>query len=90
MEHLGYDTALFNHIIAGEDVPERKPSVMAYKHIVESSGLPAGETMYVGDRVAGDIVPAKSAGMQTVLVGSESDEADYSIEKITDINRVLK
>lgn len=69
MEHLGYDTALFNHIIAGEDVPERKPSVMAYNYIVELSGLPASETMYVGDRVAGDIVPSKSAGMQTVLVG---------------------
>jgi FMN phosphatase YigB (HAD superfamily) len=90
MKHLGYDASLFVHLMAGENVPERKPSVLGYEYIVELSGLEAGYNVYVGDKVPGDIIPASKVGMQTVLVGSESSEADFSVANISDLRSVLK
>jgi FMN phosphatase YigB (HAD superfamily) len=89
MKHLGYDTSLFVHLMAGENVPERKPSVLGYEYIVELSGVEAGHNIYIGDKVPGDIIPAGTVGMQTVLVGSESDKADFCITNISDLTSVL-
>ena len=90
MKHLGYDASLFVHLMAGENVPERKPSVLGYKYIVELSGVETGHNVYVGDKVPGDIIPASKVGMQTVLVGGESAEADHCVENISDLPSVLK
>lgn len=89
MKHLGYSQDHFIHLVSGEDVPEMKPSVLAYKTIINMSGLPPENNLYVGDRISADIIPAKAAGMHTILVGGESDEADYCMASIVDITSVI-
>ena len=79
------DKTLFKFIITGDDIKERKPALDGFYEMIERSGLPPKEILYIGDRVKIDILPAKEVGMKTCLVWSKSDEADYSFEKFEDI-----
>ncbi len=84
------DTAWFTHILTGDDIAKRKPSLEGFHKIVELTGLPPGQILYVGDRVSADIAPAKKVGMTAALVWSSSPEADYSFENFADILRAVQ
>jgi len=45
-----------------------KPDVGFFAHVVEAAGVPAGEILYVGDRVDKDVVPALAAGLHAVRI----------------------
>ncbi|HUD11391.1 MAG TPA: HAD family hydrolase [Candidatus Saccharimonadia bacterium] len=79
----------FTHILSGDDVPERKPNLAGFRLMVEKSQIPAGEMLYVGDRVDADVKPARDVGMQTCLVYSESEEADYSLHNFEDLLKLV-
>jgi len=82
---IGIDPEWFTRILSGDDVSERKPAPDGFYKMIELSGIPASQVMYVGDRVAVDILPAKEVGMKTCLVWGQSDEADYSFESFDEL-----
>jgi HAD superfamily hydrolase (TIGR01509 family) len=45
-----------------------KPSPEFFRLILEKAGFSAGETLYVGDRVDNDVLPAHAFGMTTALL----------------------
>ncbi len=45
-----------------------KPDLGFFAHVMDEAGGPAGEILYVGDRVDNDIVPALAAGLHAVRV----------------------
>ena len=45
-----------------------KPATAFFERIVEEARTPAGEILYVGDRVDNDVVPARTAGLRAVRV----------------------
>jgi FMN phosphatase YigB (HAD superfamily) len=90
LEHLSIPKDCFTHILSGDDIPERKPALDGFYKMIELSGVPAREIMYVGDRVDVDIKPAKQVGMQTCLIYSDSGEADSCIDHFSDIEDVVK
>jgi FMN phosphatase YigB (HAD superfamily) len=45
-----------------------KPNGGFFDHVVEAAGVPAGEILYVGDRVDKDVVPALAAGLHAVRI----------------------
>jgi FMN phosphatase YigB (HAD superfamily) len=45
-----------------------KPDPGFFAHVVEAAGAPAGEILYVGDRVDKDVVPALAAGLHAVRI----------------------
>ncbi|HEY1564307.1 MAG TPA: HAD family hydrolase [Gaiellaceae bacterium] len=45
-----------------------KPYAGFFARVVEAAGVPAGEILYVGDRVDNDVVPALAAGLQAVRI----------------------
>jgi HAD superfamily hydrolase (TIGR01549 family) len=85
LDEINVEKAWFTHIVTGDEVHERKPDLQGYRLSVERSGIPAGENLYVGDRVKADVLPAKSVGMQTCLVYSKSAEADYCFDNFRQI-----
>jgi HAD superfamily hydrolase (TIGR01549 family) len=85
LSHLQIPSEYFTHILTGDDIAERKPSLEGFYAMVERSGLPASQLLYVGDRVAVDSKPAKQVGMKTCLVYAESDEADYCFKAFKDL-----
>jgi FMN phosphatase YigB (HAD superfamily) len=52
-----------------------KPDLGFFAHVVEAAGVPAGEILYVGDRVDKDLRPALAAGLHAVRVrrGAHAD-----------------
>ena len=81
---------LFTHVLGGGDVSQRKPALEGFKLMVGTSGLPASQNMYIGDRIDVDIKPAKTVGMQTGLIYDASPEADYNFDPFDQIYSVLK
>lgn len=79
---VNVDIHWFTHILSGDDVQNRKPALDGFHMMVEKSGTPVGQILYVGDRVDVDIKPAKSVGMLTCLVYSQSTEADYCFKSL--------
>jgi FMN phosphatase YigB (HAD superfamily) len=45
-----------------------KPAEGFFAHVLEEAGVPAGEIVYVGDRVDNDVLPALAAGFRAVRV----------------------
>jgi FMN phosphatase YigB (HAD superfamily) len=45
-----------------------KPDAGFFAHVVEGAGAPAGEILYVGDRVDKDVRPALAAGLHAVRI----------------------
>jgi FMN phosphatase YigB (HAD superfamily) len=45
-----------------------KPAAGFFARVVEAARAPAGEILYVGDRVDNDVVPALAAGLRAVRI----------------------
>jgi FMN phosphatase YigB (HAD superfamily) len=52
-----------------------KPDLGFFTRVVEAAGVPAGEILYVGDRVDKDLRPALEAGLHAVRIrrGAHAD-----------------
>ncbi|MFQ1021706.1 HAD family hydrolase [Tardisphaera saccharovorans] len=63
------DLSVFELIlIAGDDVPETKPSPLPFLGALRSLGINGSEAIYVGDDARVDVPGATEAGMFTVIV----------------------
>lgn len=85
LQHLQISADYFTHILDGDAVKVRKPDLEGFHKIIELSGAPADQILYVGDRVDVDIKPAKQLGIRTCLVYGQSDEADYGFNEFGDL-----
>jgi len=56
-------TPRMEHIVASGEVGATKPDPLIFRHAVALYGVPAGEAVYVGDRLQTDAVGAASAGL---------------------------
>ncbi len=43
---------------------EKKPSIAFFERLVQEAGCPAGEILYVGDRLDNDLLPALDVGLE--------------------------
>ncbi len=87
---VGLSMDLFSHVIQGGMVKEPKPDKEGFYKIIELTKDTPENIIYVGDSIGKDIKPAKSVGMKTCLVWSESPEADYSVTKFEDLLEIIK
>lgn len=87
---LGINHDIFTHVLSGDDVTKRKPDPEGFDKMVELTGVPPDELLYVGDRIDVDIKPARAIGIKTALLWQSSDEADYSIRDFLELPQVLK
>lgn len=73
-----------------------KPEPEFFQRVLAEAGTPPEQTLYVGDRLDNDVLPAGRAGMRTVLIRRgpwghlhalrpEADEADALIDSLTEI-----
>jgi HAD superfamily hydrolase (TIGR01549 family) len=90
LELLKIPPEVFTHIITGDQLRERKPSPDGFLLAIQKSDLPPEQILYVGDRVGGEILPAKKLGIKTCLLYARSDEADYCFERFADILNIFE
>lgn len=55
-------------VVTSDDLGAEKPDVAFFEKVVEETGFASAETAYVGDRFENDILPAREAGLRTVLL----------------------
>jgi HAD superfamily hydrolase (TIGR01662 family) len=55
-------------ILTSDDIGAEKPDPAFFKPVIKRTSFEAPEVAYVGDRVENDILPARDAGLATVLL----------------------
>lgn len=74
-----------------------KPHPGFFDRIIDAAGSPPDRIVYVGDRIDNDVIPARKAGMKTVLirrglwaeVQTGDAGADATIDVLTELRAVL-
>lgn len=87
---LHIEPTWFTHMLSAGMVREPKPALEGFLKMVELSGVPAGQVLYIGDHVEKDVLPAKSIGLQTGLLWKQSPEADYCFQRFEDILQLFQ
>lgn len=85
----------FDFLIGKEDVKKGKITSQPLKLALEKLGLKKEEVLVVGDSIKRDVNPAKKLGIKTVLAKygqteKEKGRADFEIEKIEDLVKIVK
>lgn len=68
----------------------RKPNPKAFEQVCSSLKFAPANCISVGDQLKTDIIPAKSLGMKTILIKSNSSEADFCINSLEELPGALK
>lgn len=89
----------FKYIISSWDVQVMKPDIRIFEYALGKANCKPQEACMIGDRLDNDILPAKSLGMKTVWIKqgfgalqkpeTPTEEADYTIEKLTELLDIL-
>jgi len=90
LKSIDINTDWFAGFVTNESMSKPKPDQAAFKSVIEIANLPSQQILFVGDRVETDILPAKAVGMQTCIVWSSSDKADYSAPDFSEILEIVK
>ena len=67
----------------------RRHDGTAFIYVAQKLGLPLHRMLFVGDREKVDILPAKQLGVKTAIVNAQSEHADYQLETIYDLEKIL-
>ena len=90
LEKLGIESSFFNYLIFSDSLNgNKKIDGSVFKYYLTISPYNAEEHVYIGDNITSDILPAKSVGMKTILVGDNSHLADYCVKNFTNIKKLL-
>lgn len=89
LERLTINPFIFNERFYGDMGLGPKQEGSPFRYITAELGIPAANHVYVGNSIKSDIAPAKKIGMQTILVWSQSPEADLSIPTIYDLEGIF-
>ncbi|MBD3238060.1 MAG: HAD hydrolase-like protein [Candidatus Moranbacteria bacterium] len=79
----------FQVSVFGDSAKASKTKGLSFSHVLKQTKLDPPAHVYVGDRDATDILPAKRQGMQTVLVWGKSKQADLSLPEIYQLDQYL-
>ncbi len=92
-------------ITVSDEIGIRKPNPKLFLYTTRKMGVSPEETLYIGDRIEHDVVPAKGIGIHTVLIhrGGKYDpflsdryvaipekEPEYHIRKLAEVLDILK
>lgn len=89
----------FDVIAASAEEGCEKPDLKIFERALNKAGCKPEESVMIGDRLDNDIVPANKIGMKTIWVrqgfaqyqsaSNEYEQADFTVDKISDILKLL-
>jgi FMN phosphatase YigB (HAD superfamily) len=97
LEALGLDVDL---IATSAKLGAEKPSAEFYRRLLAAAGFAAGESLYIGDRVDNDILPARAYGLRTAFLErgpwgrhhakrADASLADHRLKTLTELPGLL-
>jgi putative hydrolase of the HAD superfamily len=81
--------AHFNFLIDSHVVGLRKPDAAIFNHALERLGLPASTVVYVGDSYGHDVLAARRAGLQAILVDAVDLYSDIEPARIRRLGELV-
>lgn len=66
-----------------------KPDPVFFQRILDYTGLPANQHIFIGDREKTEIIPARKIGMKTCFVWGKSEISDVSLSTVYDILYII-
>lgn len=80
-------TSYFDFVLDSYHIGVRKPNPQIFKMAVEHCGVNPAEILFIGDNIERDIRPAKTLGMNTILLSATLDnsEADYTLASLEEL-----
>jgi HAD superfamily hydrolase (TIGR01549 family) len=88
MEHAGLD-GYFELVWASAYAGCNKPNPLIFEQALAQMGLEAGRALYVGDSYPHDVVGARAAGLDAVLIDRSPDPATCDCPVIHDLRALL-
>ncbi len=89
LEYLEVSDVFGSQVYTGE--PDlRKPNPAIFRHVAAKMETRPEACLSIGDQNHSDIIPAKSIGMQTALIGPERLDADFSATSLKGILEIIK
>jgi len=90
LKKVGLSENLFDFGIFS-DTPYAGPKTTgeAFDYLLKKIKIPPFKHIFIGDRESSDIIPAKSRGMKTIMVGGESSISDITIKNINEIENIF-
>jgi putative hydrolase of the HAD superfamily len=70
-------TDYFNPVVVSGDHGFRKPDSRLFEYALQGLGVPAAQTVYVGNDMYRDIYGAREAGMRTIMFDSDQGTKQY-------------
>ena len=90
LEKIGINPKLFQYAIFGDKKGfTSKIDKRVFEDFLDKSPYLPEQHVYIGDSLKVDILPSKSVGMKTIAVGEKIPEADFSIKRIHNIEKLL-
>ena len=86
---LGLSPDIFQYAAFWDSTSLRKDTGSIYPAVFAKSGFAPEEHLYCGDSIRDDVLPAKRTGIKTALIGKTHPDADFSLETIYDLERIL-
>jgi putative hydrolase of the HAD superfamily len=87
-------THYFNPIVVSGDHGFRKPDPRLFEYALQGLGVPAAQTVYVGNDMFRDIYGARQLGMRTIMFDSDQGAKQYEDcepdHRITDYRELLQ
>lgn len=82
-----------SRVLISSETPFHKPDPRIFTLYLEKMGIQRGEVWYIGDSVENDVLPARKAGLHTILCrweegveeGSDADRTARSVDELASI-----
>lgn len=80
-------SSYFDFILDSYHVGHSKPDPELFKLALRNCDVESDKVLFVGDNLIRDVIPAKSLGMNTILLSSnvENDVADYTFSSLEEL-----
>jgi len=90
LNKIGINFSLFNNLIFGDTSNSgKKVDGSIFRFFLNKSKYSSSEHLYIGDSLKADIIPSKREGMRAIAIGKKMSKADFSIEKICELEKLL-
>jgi putative hydrolase of the HAD superfamily len=81
---------LLDGVVTSAEVGSRKPAVVAFERALALAGVPASRAVHVGDSFEEDVLGARAAGIEPVLIRRDGGTVDARVRNVTTLSELVR
>jgi putative hydrolase of the HAD superfamily len=88
LEHVGL-APLLDGVVTSAEVGFRKPGGEIFERALQLAGVPAARAIHVGDSFEEDVVGARAAGIEPVLIRRDGGTVDGGVRTVASLQELI-